>query len=160
MRDLHEPLPREGELPAERLVEDHAVPEEPVLAQGLAVVRSDEDIVGLNVTVDHTGGVDRGEAPANFACDVAAQLFGDAIEAALADALRGKRLAGAVLDVFDREPLPESSPLWDLPGVYISAHSSVSIDRYMDDVFALVYDNLKRYLAGETLHNVIELDAP
>jgi hypothetical protein len=66
----------------------------------------------------------------------------------------------AVLDVFDREPLPESSPLWDLPGVYISAHSSVSVDRYMDDVFALVYENLKRYLAGETLHNVIELDAP
>ena len=74
-------------------------------------------------------------------------------EAALVAALRGGRLAAAILDVFDEEPLPADSPFWDLPGVYVSAHSSVSVDRYMDDVFDLVYDNLRRWLAGEPLRN-------
>ena len=72
-------------------------------------------------------------------------------EAALAQAMREKSLAAAVLDVFDPEPLAPESPLWDLPGVYISAHSSVAVDRFMEDVFALVFDNLERHLAGEPL---------
>ena len=56
-------------------------------------------------------------------------------------------------------PLPAGSALWDLPGVYVSAHSSVSIDRYMDDVFDLFADNLSRYLRGEPLRNVIDMQA-
>ncbi|MGH0029903.1 MAG: D-2-hydroxyacid dehydrogenase [Myxococcota bacterium] len=79
-------------------------------------------------------------------------------EPALADAMRNERLKAAVLDVFDQEPLPQDSPLWDLPGVYVSAHSSVSVDRYMDDVFELVLDNVQRYRAGEPLRNAIELE--
>ena len=65
-------------------------------------------------------------------------------------------LAAAVLDVFDPEPLEADSPLWDIPNVYISAHSSVSVDRYMDDVFDLVVANVQRYMAGEPLQNVID----
>lgn len=79
-------------------------------------------------------------------------------EQALADAMRHKQIKAAVLDVFDQEPLPDDSPLWDLPGVYVSAHSSVSVDRYMDDVFDLVLDNIRRYRSGEPLRNVIELE--
>ena len=62
-------------------------------------------------------------------------------ESAVADAMRTNQIAAAVLDVFDPEPLDPASPLWDLPGVYISAHSSVSVDRYMEDVFDLFVDN-------------------
>lgn len=78
-------------------------------------------------------------------------------EAAVADAMRRKKIGAAVLDVFDPEPLDPKSPLWDLPGVYISAHSSVSVDRYMDDVFDLFEDNVQRYLKGEPLRNVVDM---
>jgi len=77
-------------------------------------------------------------------------------QAELVRVMQEEPLAAAVLDVFDPEPLEPESPLWDLPGVYITAHSSVSVDRYMDDVFDLFVDNLERYLAGEPLRNVID----
>jgi phosphoglycerate dehydrogenase-like enzyme len=79
-------------------------------------------------------------------------------EVALANAMRSKSIAAAVLDVFDPEPLDAESPLWDLPNVYVSAHSSVSIDRYMEDVFEMFFENLQRYLRGEELRNVIDLE--
>ena len=78
---------------------------------------------------------------------------------ALAETLRAGSLGAAVLDVFDPEPLPPGHPLWDLPGVYVSAHSSVATDRYMDDVFDLVFDNIERYLAGRPLRNRVDLEA-
>ncbi len=78
-------------------------------------------------------------------------------EAAVADAMREQKIGAAVLDVFDPEPLDPESPLWDLPGVYISAHSSVSVDRYMDDVFDLFMDNLERFRKGEPLRNVVDM---
>jgi len=66
-------------------------------------------------------------------------------------------LAAAILDVFDPEPLDPSSPLWDLPNVYISAHSSVSLEGYVDGVFDLFFDNLERFLAGDELQNVVDM---
>ncbi len=80
-------------------------------------------------------------------------------EAALVAALEDGRIAAAALDVFDQEPLSPDSPFWELPNVYVSAHSSVSVDRYMDDVFDLFVDNLSRYLKGEELRNGIDLQA-
>lgn len=80
-------------------------------------------------------------------------------EAALIAALRDGRLGAAVLDVFDAEPLPADSPLWDAPNAYLSAHSSVSIDRYVDDVFDLFEENLRRWIAGEPLRNTIDMAA-
>jgi phosphoglycerate dehydrogenase-like enzyme len=80
-------------------------------------------------------------------------------EEALAEAMRRQAIAAAVLDVFEQEPLPAESPLWDLPGVYVSAHSSVSVDRYMDDVFDLVFDNITRYIEGEPLRNLVDMEA-
>jgi phosphoglycerate dehydrogenase-like enzyme len=79
-------------------------------------------------------------------------------EAELARVMREEPLAAAILDVFDPEPLDPGSPLWDLPNVYISAHSSVSVDRYMDDVFDLFFDNLERFLAGRPLRNAIDTE--
>lgn len=80
-------------------------------------------------------------------------------EAALIDALRSEHLAAAVLDVFETEPLPDAHPLWDAPNVYISAHSSVSVDRYMSDVFDLFVENLARYARGESLRNLVDMKA-
>jgi phosphoglycerate dehydrogenase-like enzyme len=80
-------------------------------------------------------------------------------EIALAAALREGRLAGAALDVFEVEPLPPESPLWDVPNLYVSGHSSVSIDRYMDDVFERFEANLVRYVAGEKLTNLVDMAA-
>ena len=64
-------------------------------------------------------------------------------EEALVAAMKSGHIAAAVLDVTEQEPLPEDSELWDLPGVYLSAHSSVSVDRYNDDVFDLFEENLR-----------------
>ena len=80
-------------------------------------------------------------------------------EVALAKAIEAGEIGAAVLDVFDQEPLQSDSPLWDLPGVYLSAHSSVSVDRYVDDVFRIVLENVERRLAGRPLRNTVDMKA-
>jgi len=74
-------------------------------------------------------------------------------------AMRSGHLGCAALDVFEEEPLPAESPLWDLENALLSAHSSVSTDRYMDDVFALFCDNLGRFVRGEALRNRVDMQA-
>jgi phosphoglycerate dehydrogenase-like enzyme len=77
-------------------------------------------------------------------------------EAALIEALRSGQLAGAVLDVFEREPLPADSPLWDMPNVIISPHiggDEAATPRAFAETFLA---NLRRYLAGEPLENVVD----
>lgn len=78
-------------------------------------------------------------------------------EDALIAALRSGRVRAAILDVTRIEPLPADNPLWDMADVYISPHSSVSLDRYADNVKALAIDNLVRYLRGDTLRNEVDL---
>ena len=78
---------------------------------------------------------------------------------ALIDAMRSGHIGASVLDVTEQEPLPADSELWDLPNVYLSAHSSVSVDRYNDDVFELFEENLRRFVRGETLRNVVDMEA-
>jgi phosphoglycerate dehydrogenase-like enzyme len=80
-------------------------------------------------------------------------------ESAVVEALSSGQLGAAALDVFQQEPLPADSPLWEAPNLYISAHSSVSVDRYIDDVFDLFEDNVARYVAGEPLRNVVDMQA-
>jgi phosphoglycerate dehydrogenase-like enzyme len=74
-------------------------------------------------------------------------------EAALVEALRSGRVAGAYLDVFEREPLPPDSPLWDLPNVLLSPHDAASSAGNDRRVYELFRDNLGRWLAGEPLVN-------
>jgi phosphoglycerate dehydrogenase-like enzyme len=80
-------------------------------------------------------------------------------EDAVVAALGSGQLSAAALDVFAEEPLPPDSPLWDTENLYVSAHSAVSVDRYIDDIFDLFEDNLTRYVAGEPLRNVVDATA-
>ena len=80
-------------------------------------------------------------------------------ERALARAIRGGRLGGAVLDTFREEPLPPSSPLYDLPNVILTPHTSWSSTRVLDRSVDLFCDNLQRYADGRGLVNVVNPDA-
>lgn len=74
----------------------------------------------------------------------------------LVDALRENRLAGAALDVFPVEPLPESSPLWEMPNLLLSPHISGSSPHYLERAVELFSENMKRYLADEPLLNLFD----
>jgi glyoxylate/hydroxypyruvate reductase A len=74
-------------------------------------------------------------------------------ERALVQALRDGRLGGAALDVAEVEPLPEGSPLWDLPNVLISPHSASTVDAENRRIVDVFLANLQRYLDGLPLIN-------
>jgi phosphoglycerate dehydrogenase-like enzyme len=74
-------------------------------------------------------------------------------EAALVDALRAGKLAGAGLDVFEEEPLPATSPLWDLDNVILTPHVAGATPLYYERAAALFADNLDRFLSGRPLGN-------
>jgi len=78
------------------------------------------------------------------------------VEPDLVHALREGRLAGAALDVFASEPLPASSPLWDLPGVIVSPHMSGDVVGWRDTLVTVFAENLARYRASEPLRNVVD----
>ena len=80
-------------------------------------------------------------------------------ELALRRALETGAIGGAVLDVFNEEPLPPESPLYAAPNVVITPHTSWSSDRVAERGLALFRENLRRYLAGERLENVVDLEA-
>lgn len=76
-------------------------------------------------------------------------------EPALVEALDSGHLAGAGLDVFATEPLPESSPLWSMPNVLVSPHSAGNSDRENARLTDLFIDNLGRFLAGRPMRNLL-----
>ncbi len=75
-------------------------------------------------------------------------------EAALLEALRSRRLGGAVLDVFDEEPLPEGHPLWELDNVVVTPH--ISGPSTPGEIAPIFNDNLRRYLAGRPLRYEVD----
>ncbi len=77
-------------------------------------------------------------------------------EKALLAALHSGRLAGAGLDVFETEPLPADSPLWEEPNVMITSHYSGDTPHYHQRAMAIFLDNLQRYVAGQPLHHVVD----
>jgi phosphoglycerate dehydrogenase-like enzyme len=77
-------------------------------------------------------------------------------EDALIRALREGWIAGAGLDVFETEPLPEQSPLWDIENVIITSHCAGITPHYHERALAIFLDNLQRYRAGELLRNVVD----
>jgi len=80
-------------------------------------------------------------------------------ETALLNALQSGRLGGAVLDVFEREPLDPGSPFWDMPNVIVSPHSSGVRPDHWDEVIDLFSENLVRLQRGQELLNLVDCSA-
>jgi phosphoglycerate dehydrogenase-like enzyme len=80
-------------------------------------------------------------------------------EGALTEVLQQGRLRGAALDVFGKEPLSADSPLWTLDNVLITPHVSATSARYWEREAELMLDNLRRYLDGAELRNVVDVSA-
>lgn len=79
---------------------------------------------------------------------------------ALCDALSAGKICGAALDVTDPEPLPKDHPIWDAPNLIITPHISGGWDAPENyrRVFEIVYENLSRYLHGQPLLNVVDME--
>jgi D-2-hydroxyacid dehydrogenase (NADP+) len=79
-------------------------------------------------------------------------------EAALIEALRERRIAGAGLDVFQTEPLPTDSPFWDLPNAFILPHLGGYTSEYEDLIMPLILDNMRLFLTGRQseMQNVVK----
>jgi D-2-hydroxyacid dehydrogenase (NADP+) len=77
-------------------------------------------------------------------------------ENALASALREKKIGGAALDVFPKEPLAAESPLWDVPGLLITPHTAALTDKLWERHYKRFSENLRRYLSGEVLLGVVD----
>ncbi len=80
-------------------------------------------------------------------------------EPSLIRALQAGQLSGAALDVFETEPLPADSPLWDLPGVIVSPHMCGDFQGWEEVAVALFLDNLGRFARGEELRNPVDKHA-
>jgi phosphoglycerate dehydrogenase-like enzyme len=77
-------------------------------------------------------------------------------EAALAKALREHKIPGAALDVFEKEPLPSDSPLWDLENLLITPHTAGLTEKLWERHYQLIAENLRRYLAKQPLLAVVD----
>ena len=78
-------------------------------------------------------------------------------EKALIKALKEEKIRGAALDVFEVEPLPESSPLWEMENVYIFPHISYSSEDWEERMLSAAMDNLKNLKEGKEPLNIISL---
>jgi len=77
-------------------------------------------------------------------------------EAALVNALRDRRIAGAALDVFEEEPLPRRSRLWKMPQVLITPHTAFLTENVWARHYEVFAANLKRYLQGQPLQDLVD----
>ncbi|KAB3531661.1 dihydrofolate reductase [Alkaliphilus pronyensis] len=79
-------------------------------------------------------------------------------EAALIEHLSNGHLMGVALDVFEREPLPKESPLWDIDRVLISSHNSWISEMRNARKYKMIYDNMKRFIEGKELLNKVNVN--
>lgn len=79
-------------------------------------------------------------------------------ESALIEALSTGHLRGAALDVFEDEPLRPDSILWDLENIIITPHNSWISEMRNERRYDIIYNNLKRYIAGEKLMNIVDIE--
>ncbi|HYX71044.1 MAG TPA: D-2-hydroxyacid dehydrogenase [Terriglobales bacterium] len=77
-------------------------------------------------------------------------------DAALLAALRARRLGAAALDVFAEEPLPPGSPYWEMENVLVTPHTAAVTEKLWERHYALLSENLRRYLAGQPLLGLVD----
>jgi phosphoglycerate dehydrogenase-like enzyme len=77
-------------------------------------------------------------------------------EPALAQALREKRIGGAALDVFEKEPLPPDSPFWDLENVLITPHTAGLAEQLWEREYVIFSENIRRYLAHQPMLALVD----
>jgi phosphoglycerate dehydrogenase-like enzyme len=120
--------------------------------------QADAMVVSLPMTEQTAGLVDRATIERLPASCIFVNIGRGGVvdEPALVDALRDRRIAGAALDVFATEPLPGDSPLWTLPNVLVTPHAAALSARENERIVELFEDNLRRYLDGRPLRNVVE----
>jgi phosphoglycerate dehydrogenase-like enzyme len=97
------------------------------------------------------------------ACKRGAYFFnvgrgGSVVQDDLVAALRDGQLAGAGLDVTDPEPLPPGNPLWKMQNVILTPHVAADTDAGRGARYVIVRENLRRYIAGEPLLSVVDVN--
>lgn len=125
------------------------------------LARSDFVVIAVPLTAQTRGMIGRAELaamkPDAWLINISRGAIVD--EEALIEALRAGHIGGACLDVFAEEPLPAESPLWDMPNVIITPHNSWSSPHIEEREIDLFLENLRRYVAGEPLLNVVDKQA-
>ncbi|MGQ9467788.1 MAG: D-2-hydroxyacid dehydrogenase [Anaerolineae bacterium] len=125
------------------------------------LARSDFVVIAVPLTAETRGMIGRAELaamkPDAWLINISRGAIVD--EEALIEALQAGRIGGACLDVFSQEPLPPESPLWDMPNVIITPHNSWSSPHIEEREIDLFLENLRRYVAGEPLLNVVDKQA-
>ncbi len=120
--------------------------------------RADFVVLTVPLTAETTGMIGRRELgamkPSAFIVNIG--RGGTIEEQVLIEALREGWIAGAGLDVFEAEPLPEDSPLWSMQNVLITAHYAGITPQYHTRAMTIFLDNLRRYVAGQPLRNVVD----
>lgn len=81
------------------------------------------------------------------------------VEEALIRALKEGWIGGAVLDVYDQEPLPANHPLWEIENVLLSPHCADNTSTWLNEAMELFIENFGRFERGETLHNIADMKA-
>lgn len=126
----------------------------------LDVVLSQSDYVVLAVPVTPTTtgliNADRLAAMKPDACLINVGRGPLLDESALIAALRNHKIGGAALDVFEKEPLPADSPLWDLDNLLITPHTAGLTEKLWERHYALMSENLRRYLSGQPLLGIVD----
>jgi len=147
-----------GHVP-ETLGDPHAeIPDRIYPPQALASMASECDflVVCVPLTAETRGLVGRkvfaAMKPTAFLVDISRGGVVD--HGALVEALTEKRFAGAALDVYPVEPLPENSPLWEMPNLILSPHLAGASGEYFQRAADLFSENLRRYLTGQPLLNL------
>ena len=122
------------------------------------LVQSDYVVLAVPLTADTRGLIDRKRLGAMKpgACLINVGRGPLIDESALMGALRERRIAGAALDVFEQEPLPADSPLWELDNLLITPHTAALTEKLWQRHYALFSENLRRWVAHEPLLYVVD----
>jgi len=122
------------------------------------VPRADDVVVTLPLTPETEGLIDRETVALMKRESVFINVGRGGVvdEEALVEALKEQRILGAALDVFSEEPLPQESPLWELPNVLLSPHTAALSATENERIVRLFAENLRLFLTGKPLINAVD----